>query len=75
LYLTTKDYKELYNFIIEKMEIEDSGDVRDVKKSIGRRRRNPMDIKDQPHFKKKIAKGSNPLSCKKKKKKSKKNIV
>lgn len=61
--------EEANDTIAEIMENEDSGDqtinVQAVKKSITAR--NQMEIKDKPQFKRKRAKGPNPLSCKKKK--------
>ncbi|TKY57045.1 rRNA-processing protein UTP23-like [Spatholobus suberectus] len=82
LHMTEKEYhtfkdrvtnrltgEEINNSITEIMENEDSGDqtinVQAVKKSITAR--NLMEIKDKPQFKRKRAKGPNPLSCKKKK--------
>ncbi|KAH1211695.1 rRNA-processing protein UTP23 [Glycine max] len=82
LHMTQKEYQifkdrvmnrltgeEANNSITEIMEIEDSEDqtinVQAVEKGITSRNR--MEIKDEPQFKRKRAKGPNPLSCKKKK--------
>ncbi|XP_061338215.1 uncharacterized protein LOC133285075 isoform X2 [Gastrolobium bilobum] len=82
LHMTKKEYQifndrvinrlageEAKNSITEIMENEGSGDqtinVQEVKRSITAR--NQLDIKDKPQFKRKRAKGPNPLSCKKKK--------
>ncbi|KAG4953159.1 hypothetical protein JHK87_038753 [Glycine soja] len=81
LHMTQKEYQifkdrvmnrltgeEANNSITEIMEIEDSEDqtinVQAVEKGITSRNR--MEIKDKPQFKRKRAKGPNPLSCKKK---------
>ncbi|KAK7385849.1 hypothetical protein VNO78_31765 [Psophocarpus tetragonolobus] len=82
LHMTEKEYQifkdrvmnklngeETNDSITEIMENEDSGDqtinAQTIKKSITARNR--MEIKDKPQFKRKKAKGPNPLSCKKKK--------
>ncbi|RDX67915.1 rRNA-processing protein UTP23-like protein, partial [Mucuna pruriens] len=89
LHMTAKEYQifkdrvtnkltgeEANNSNSEIMENEDSGDqtinVWAVKKSITTTDR--MDIKDKPQFKRKRAKGPNPLSCKRKKSCQNQNI-